>query len=274
MCELFAMSARVPSSLNYSLNEFAKHGGLTHKNKSGWGIAYFEGEDVFLVKEPLPASDSGLARYISEEGRKSDCVIAHVRLATIGEPQLKNTHPFRRALAGRMHVFAHNGTLKGIHDDHDATALYHQPIGDTDSEMAFCILMDRMRELWMKASPEMPAVDARMQLFAAFATEMKQRGSANFLYSDGELLFAHAHRRIYEEEGGFSEARAPGMSIRNCQICQHSPEYAPEGLHVEVEDQNTILLASVPLDDSGWEPLPEGVVLAIRHGVEVGRVHG
>ena len=51
MCELFAMSSKRPTHLNYSLNEFAKHGGEKYKNKSGWGIAFFEEKDVFLVKE-------------------------------------------------------------------------------------------------------------------------------------------------------------------------------------------------------------------------------
>ena len=137
MCELFAMSSRQASTLNYSLNEFSKHGGLTHSNKSGWGIAYFEGTDAFLVKEALPASNSPLAKYISGEARASNCVIAHVQLATIGTPSLKNTHPFRRTLGGHTHIFAHNGTLKGIHGDYHRQSLVNTPLGDTDSEMGF-----------------------------------------------------------------------------------------------------------------------------------------
>ncbi len=272
MCELFAMSSRMPSTLNYSLTEFSKHGGLTHKNKSGWGIAYFEDNDVFLVKEALPASDSPLAKYVAGEGRESNCVIAHVRLATIGTPTLKNTHPFRRALGGHMHVFAHNGTLKNIHDDMDRHSLQHEPLGDTDSELGFCVLMDRMQPLWAQYKGGLPSVEDRLSVFTEFASEMSQRGSANFLYSDGDTLFAHAHRRIYEENGGFSEPRAPGLSIRNCVSCQQGPEYACDGLNLQLKHQSTTLLASVPLDDSGWEPLPEGVTIAIQNGDEVARM--
>ncbi len=42
MCELFAMPCSKPSAVNYSLGEFALHGGETYKNNSGWGIAYFQ----------------------------------------------------------------------------------------------------------------------------------------------------------------------------------------------------------------------------------------
>jgi len=271
MCELFAMSSRVPSTLSYSLNEFAKHGGLTYHNKSGWGIAYLDDREVFLVKEAEPASDSPLIKFIAEQERESHCVIAHVRLATVGTPALRNTHPFRRALGRRVHVFAHNGTLEGLHDDHGQRALHYEPVGDTDSELAFCLLLEDMRPLWSGTNGAPPAVTDRMSVFAAFAGAMSERGSANFLYSDGDVLFVHAHRRIYEENGGFSEPRAPGLSIRNCTACQQGPEYACEGLKLRLGHQHTTLLASVPLDADGWEPLPERTALAIRSGAEIAR---
>ena len=272
MCELLAMSARSPSGLSYSLNEFAKHGGLTRRNRSGWGIAYFDDREAFLVKEAQPASDSPLVKFIAEHERKSHCVIAHVRLATVGTPALRNTHPFRRALGRRVHVFAHNGTLKGLHDDYGQRALHYEPVGDTDSELAFCVLLEHMRPLWSGKDDTPPTMTDRLAVFAEFAGDMRKRGSANFLYSDGEVLFAHAHKRIYEENGSFSEPRAPGLSIRNCAACQQGPEYACEGLKVHLGDQRTILLASVPLDAQGWEPLPEGTALAICSGAEAARM--
>jgi glutamine amidotransferase len=272
MCELFAMSSKKPAHLNYSLPAFSKHGGHSHDNKSGWGIAYFEDKDVFLVKEPLPAADSPLAKYISEAGRKSDCVIAHVRYATLGTPLLINTHPFRRALGGHMHAFAHNGMLKGLHKDFAEQARALSPIGETDSELAFCLLLERLRPLWQAAGDAPPPVADRLDVFAKFSSEMRKRGSANFLYSDGDTLFVHADKRMYEENGGYSEPRAPGLCIKNCMVCTPTNDYACDGLNVENVDQTTTLIASVPLDQDGWDQLPEGVALAITSGVEVGRV--
>lgn len=272
MCELLAMSSRTPSTLNYSLHEFAKHGGLEYSNKSGWGIAFFDGPDAFMVKEALPASNSPLAEYIADDIRESDCVIAHVRLASVGMPTLKNTHPFRRALGRRTHVFAHNGTLENIHSDYTAQPPDREPIGDTDSELAFCVLMDRMKPLWTSISGPTPAVKDRLDVFSSFCSEMRQRGSANFLYSDGDVLFIHSDKRKYEEDGGFSAPRAPGLSILNCNTGGQETDFSCKGLSLKLKHPHTILVASVPLDDSGWEPLPEGVALAICAGAEVGRV--
>ena len=271
MCELFAMSSRKRSSINYSLDEFAKHGGLTYRNRSGWGIAYFHDREAFLVKEAEPAHDSPWVKFIAEQQLESRFVIAHVRLATVGEPMLQNTHPFRRALGGRVHVFAHNGTLGGLHDEFGGTHLMEEPVGDTDSELAFCLLMERMTEIWHNKE-QAPEDNVRLDVFAGFASDMRKRGSSNFLYSDGDALFVHADKRVYEEGDGFSEPRPPGLSMRNCVACQTGPEFVCEGLTVGMADQRTMLFASVPLDEVGWEPLPEGTAIVVRDGEEIARI--
>ncbi len=38
------------------------------------------------------------------------------------------------------------------------------------------------------------------------------------------------------------------------------------GLKVELPDNQNVLLASVPLDDKGWEALQDGTVLALKDG--------
>ena len=271
MCELFAMSSRKRSSVTYSLDEFARHGGLTYRNRSGWGIAYFHDREAFIVKEPEPAHDSPWVRFIAEQELESRFVIAHVRLATVGEPKLHNTHPFRRALGGQVHVFAHNGTLHGLHDAHGDAHLFEEPVGDTDSELAFCLLMERMVEIWHNKETA-PDIDARLDVFAGFASDMRGYGSSNFLYSDGDALYVHADKRVYEEGEGYSEPRAPGLSMRNCVACQSGPEFVCEGLKVGMEDQRTTLFASVPLDETGWEPLPEGTAIVVLDGEELARV--
>lgn len=271
MCELFAMSCSKPADVTYSLNEFALHGGSKYKNNSGWGIAYFQDKDALIIKEAQPASDSAWVNFIANEGVSSDCVIAHVRLATVGEPLLQNTHPFRMTLGRRMHAFAHNGTLHGLHDDSAISDLSHMPIGETDSELAFSLLLERMKVLWGDGS-NMPAPSERLKVFAEFASDMAKYGSSNFLYSDGDTLFVHAHRRIFEEEGGFSDPRAPGLSIRNCVACQQGPEWGVDGCNIKMGKQKSILFASVPLDEEGWEPLPEQTAIAVSKGEEIGRI--
>ena len=262
MCELFGLSSAKPLHVRYSLHAFAEHGGLIHPNKSGWGIAYHEGKDALLIKEPLPASDSPLAAFIADQPLTSTCVIAHVRYATAGEPSFANTHPFIRELGGQMHLFAHNGGLANIWDRLKLAASTFTPVGETDSEHAFCVLLDRLAPLW-RNSKEPPPLADRFAVIAETAADLAKLGSANFLYSDGDTLFAHAHRRCWDEGGGrFSEPRPPGLSYAS------RNELDVKGVHATPaeDDGDVVFVASVPLTESGWTPLPESTVLALCGG--------
>ena len=76
-----------------------------------------------------------------------------------------------------MHLFAHNGMLPGIERDDRFRARWARPVGDTDSEYAFCALIDRMRPLWERGVPDL---QARWAEIVRFATELRTLGPANF----------------------------------------------------------------------------------------------
>ncbi len=263
MCELFALSSSAPTNVHFSLDEFSRHGGCTGPHKDGWGIAYYSQGDVKLVREPLPASDSACVRYIQDRPFTSQLVISHIRRATQGAPTLSNCQPFARELGGRMHVFAHNGDLKQ-HQLHCLQLGTHRPVGDTDSEYVFCVLLERLTELWL-SSRDTPSLEERRLIVAALAREIRAFGPANFLYADGDALFAHAHKRMRQPEGSW----LPGLHV----ICRHCsgehPSLDTEGLSLAASggEQHVTLLASVPLTtEKGWRALREGELIAIRDG--------
>ena len=265
MCELLGASASVPVEVTYSLHAFAEHGGLIHPNKSGWGIAFQEGKDALLIKEPEPASDSPFVRFIETQPLTSTCVLAHVRCATAGAPSFANTHPFVRELGGHMHLFAHNGGFKDIWKKLPLKTRTFRPIGETDSEYAFCVLLERMAPLWLLTNGP-PPLSERHKVVARTAAELRELGAANFLYSDGDALFAHSDERHWDEGGGrFSALRPPGLSMTTGQ------ELLARGLKVEVphRDARVLFVASVPLTNKGWTPIAEGTVLALRRGTEI-----
>ncbi len=267
MCELFAMSSNRSTSLTYSLEEFSRNGSRIRSNRDGWGIALARDRDVMLVKEPRPASDNIWVRFIAENAIETDVAIAHVRYATRGEHTMQNTHPFHRVLGKRVHVFAHNGTLAGIHAEIDETELAFRPIGETDSELAFCVLLTRLAPLYK--AEDLPSAESRTETFRSFCADMKNFGPSNILYYDGDVLFGHGDRRIYEEQDHLTEPRPPGLQIKKCWACAGQREIHGKGLDLELGDQQTVLIASVPLDANGWEPLEEGTVVALKSGAIV-----
>ena len=194
------MSTRHAAHLTFSLETLASHSGPTSGTRDGWGAAYYQGNDVAQFRELIPASNSPLVRFLEQQGPSTTLAISHIRRATLGAVAFSNTQPFVRELAGRMHVFAHNGHLPGIERSQGLAFDRYHPVGDTDSEHAFCALLDRMHGLWARTTTP-PSIQARLGVVAAFAADLRQLGPANFLYADAEVLFTHGHRRIHRATG-------------------------------------------------------------------------
>ena len=108
-----------------------------------------------------------------------------------------------------------------------------------------------------------PALDARLSIVSEFAAEMRSLGPANFLYSDGDALFAHGHRR---KQAATSHVEPPGLVYlqRACPQAERTAEIS--GLSIHSPDQSVALVASVPLNDEPWTALEEGEVIAFRDG--------
>lgn len=262
MCELLAMSSAQPARLTFSLEALAARGGTAGTMGDGWGVAFYQGFDVALFREPLAAGDSALVRYLETQGPSTNLAISHIRHATQGSVQLSNTQPFVRELGGRTHVFAHNGQLPGIENNTVFELGGHLPVGQTDSEHAFCALLARLRPLWDTVKP--PSLEARLLLLTTFAADLRALGPANFFYADGDALFAHGNRRLQRASG---RIEPPGLWVlqRHCPP-MNAPTRHDDGLSVDLADQTLVLIASVPLTDEAWRPLAEGELLAVRAG--------
>ncbi len=263
MCELLGMSAHQPASITLSLNEFARHGGETGPHADGWGVAYYQGPDANLIRESTAAADSVLMSTLRGYKVASETVIAHIRRASFGPVELKNTHPFRREIAGYVHTFAHNGDLPGIVDkfDIDRTG-FAVPIGNTDSEYAFCVLMQRLSEVWRKQG-EVPELKKRIEIISEFASEMGRFGPANFLYSDGDALFVHGHVRTQDD----NSICAPGLHYISvsCDYGVGRSDLASVTLESD-QVQRVTLISTKPLNDGNWLPMSEGQLLVLKGG--------
>jgi predicted glutamine amidotransferase len=261
MCELFAMSALVSSDVVLSMNEFSLHGGATGPHRDGWGIAYYEDGDVRLIKEATPAFDSEGLRHLQAQPFRSAMTICHIRKATQGTISTRNNQPFIRELGGHWHTFAHNGNLKNIEKSTELQSTCFRAVGETDSELAFCAMLERLQEVWRMV--ERPSVSMRVNIVEDFANELRKLGPANFLYSDGDVLFAHSHQR-HQQDG---TVRAPGLWSLT-RHCTEGGVFDTSGLTISAQniEQDVVLVASVPLSGEGWCPIPEGRVLAIRSG--------
>jgi len=190
MCQLLAMNCNVPTDIVFSFTGFAHRGGRTDTHHDGWGIAFFEGAGVRHFVDHQAAVASPIAELIKRYPIKSLNVVAHIRKATQGQVALENCHPFVRELWGRYWVFAHNGDLKDFDPTLDGP---YRAVGNTDSERAFCFLLQQLRERFGDTPPALPALRAAIgDLVAVIA----RHGTFNMMLSDGTALFAHCSTKL------------------------------------------------------------------------------
>ena len=144
---------------------------------------------VRLFVDAQSARQSPVAEIVRSYPIKSDNIVAHIRKATQGRVALENTHPFQRELWGRYWVFAHNGDLKDYAPRLHAS--FH-PVGGTDSERAFCWLMQELA----KAHAAMPSVAELSVTLRELLPQIARHGTFNCMLSNGEALWAHCATRL------------------------------------------------------------------------------
>lgn len=254
MCQLLGMNCNVPTDICFSFEGFSARGGRTDVHADGWGIAFFEGRGCRVFLDSHPATTSPVAELVRRFPIKSMHVIAHIRKATQGAVAIENTHPFVRELWGRYFAFAHNGNLEG---GVPATGEVYRPVGRTDSEAAFCRILEALRAASPAGPPPLPAMHATL---AAVTESLRRLGPFNYLLSDGEHLFAHCATRLHYivREAPFAAAHLVDRDV--------SVDFA----ELTTPSDRVAVIATTPLtDNERWTPIEPGRLVVFQDGAPV-----
>ena len=251
MCQLLGMNANTPTDVCFSFTGLATR---AEEHKDGFGIAFFEDRGLRLFVDPHSARASPVAELVKGYPIRSDNVIAHIRKATQGRVALENTHPFVRELWGRYWVCAHNGDLKGF-----APRLHgaFHPVGDTDSELAFCWLMQELA----KAHAAVPTVAELSATLRELLPQPNRHGTFNLLLSNGQALWAHASTHLH-------------WIVRQHPFC--SATLADEDLSVDFAaltspSDRVAVVATEPLTaDESWTAMDAGELRVFVDGAPLG----
>ncbi|MCP9268271.1 class II glutamine amidotransferase [Xenorhabdus sp. XENO-1] len=191
MCELLGMSANVPTDIVFSLSGLIQRGGYTGPHKDGWGITFYEGLGYRTFKDHQSSYHSPVARFVQSYPIKSEVIVAHIRQANRGNVSLVNTHPFTRELWGKYWTYAHNGQLQGYRNLKTGN---YRPVGETDSEWAFCWILQQLSIKYPKRPSNWPAV---FRFIASLAGELRKKGVFNMLLSDGQFVMAYCSTQLH-----------------------------------------------------------------------------
>ncbi|MBK8119846.1 MAG: class II glutamine amidotransferase [Sulfuritalea sp.] len=254
MCQLLGMNCNTPTDICFSFEGFRTRGGLTDVHRDGWGIAFFEGPGCRVFLDVEPSAQSAVAELVHNYPIHSKNVIAHIRKATQGRIALENTHPFQRELWGRYWIFSHNGDLKEFAPQLDGS---FTPVGDTDSERAFCLILQELRSRFPEG---MPRRDPLFAALAELAGRIGRHGEFNFLLSSGDCLIAHCGSKLC-----YVVRQAP-FAVAHLKDQDVSVDFN----EVTNPEDRVAVIATLPLtDNEEWINLAPGTLTLFHDGVPV-----
>ena len=255
MCELLGMSANVPTDIRFSFTGLIKRGGATGPHKDGWGITFYEGKGLRTFKDSMPGYCSPVAEMLKQYSIKSNTVISHIRQANSGGVSLENTHPFVRELWGKNWTYAHNGQLKGFDD---LALSYAHPVGETDSEHAFCWIISQLHDYYGNDEPsDLVEVAERI---ASYGDVLREMGVFNMLMTDGEYMVCYCTTNLF-----WITRKAPFARV----------ELVDETYFVNFASETTptdvvTIIATQPLTkNESWQKMETGEFALFRFGQRV-----
>ena len=252
MCELLGMSANTPTDIVFSFTGLIQRSGPAGPHSDGWGISFYDGKGIRDFRDPNPGHTSRIAQLVQSYPIKSELVISHIRQANAGRICLENTHPFTRELWGRYWTFAHNGQLKGIKSR--PLSFYH-PVGSTDSEHAFCWILDQVRSRYPKPPGRMQTV---WRYIRELCDELRPMGVFNMLLGDGRDLGCYCTTKLswITRKAPFTKASLADADV----IVDFHQE--------TTADDIVTVIATMPLtDNEQWQTMQSGEMQVFRRGV-------
>lgn len=263
MCQLLGMNCNTPTDIGFSFTGFRKRGGETDHHEDGFGIAFFEKNDcgvgLRLFHDDKPSYSSAVADLINHYPIKAMNVIAHIRKATTGGHCLASIHPFAREVWGEQWVFAHNGQLSpqfmasGRRLIKNGNGTHYTPVGTTDSELAFCYLLNRLKTSFKTR----PSDETLFAFLTAQCRYLSANGLFNCLISNGDWQLAYAGSLLFylTRKAPFGQANLADEEV--------SVNFGEMAGH---KDKVTILVTIPLTDNEKWQQLAVDECLIFKEG--------
>ncbi len=230
----------------------------SRREPDGTGLGTYDAQGRPVVSKAPQAAyeDPEFAR--EAKSVRSPTFVAHVRYASTGGLDIRNTHPFQQD--GRL--FAHNGVIEDLgrleHELGDAMSLVH---GDTDSERLFALITrnaQRSGDLGEAIGGAARWVAENLPVFAINLVLITATDLWALRYPDTHDLFV-----LERAAGGPSGTRHLEHSSPRASIRVRSGDLA---------HRPAVVVATERMDeDSGWRAIAPGELLHVDGDLRVSR---
>lgn len=244
-------------SINLSL--LKKEGG---SHSYGWGFGWYPGDhsSAMVTKDPGALGKHVLLDAITDWANfRSTVFFCKVRGASKGYNHTQS-QPFSRSFAGRDWLFMHNGDLDKIELEklHGTKTRSLEPLGNTDSELAFCSLLSLIQ-----GSDTRKVADIGPGVLHPWFQRFDALGSSDMCLSDGDSIVC------------FHGSQSPKqMCYARIQPPDNQGTYVSEAAEISLSDprdayRTALIVSSSPFASGQWTQMQPGQMVVIRRGTVV-----
>jgi predicted glutamine amidotransferase len=259
MCRLFGLSA-APDRVRATFWLLEAPDSLAQQSRrepDGTGLGTFAEDGSPLVeKQPLAAyADQRFAQEAKD--RESTTFIAHIRYASTGGLDTRNTHPFSQ----RGRLFAHNGVIQNLPELEAELGDYRGLVtGDTDSERFFALITKHV-------DGHDGDIGAGITAAARWVADTLPLYALNLVLTTPTELWALRYPDTHEL---YVLDRERGGTHGDQHLDHASPTGRIRARSGELSDQSAVVVASERMDeDPGWRLLAPGELVHVDPDLHV-----
>ena len=228
----------------------------------GWGLTWYPGDTkaAIVAKDPTARDTKSLHGAMHDwDSFRSTVFMCKVRGAASGYTHLE-TQPFSRSFAGQDWVFIHNGDLDktAMTRLHFNKSIFLEPLGRTDSELAFCFLLGKVQDYGART-----LADIDHQVLLSWFLQLDDMGSADMVISDGITVAA-----FY------------GTQSESCLYhARLKPPHSEDGYHSDSASfalnnprdtfRTALVFSSAPFKQGEWKAMQKGQLIIARRGAMI-----
>ncbi len=231
----------------------------------GWYVPEVNYEPVTFVSVNPAWSNRNLRNLAPKI--KTDCMIAHVRAASVGEVSESNCHPFQY----KNILMAHNGGVENFsrikRDIRTPLSdeMYNWIKGQTDSEHIFAYLLNDLFSHHKTVSPE-AVVDAFENTFRKVKELMKKHdiqdaAYLNMVFTNGLFLVGTRY---------CSDPKEEPLTLYHSEGSRYVVDDGVTRLEAPEDDDQAVLVVSEKLtDDANWTMIPANHFVIVEQSLNV-----
>lgn len=228
----------------------------------GWGFGWYphDHQGAIVAKDPVARNTQVLVDALTDWGNfRSTVFFCKIKGAAAGYSH-HETQPFSRSFAGKDWLFIHNGDLdkaelEKLHEDKSS---FLEPLGKTDSELAFCYLLGLIQATGARSLAEVPP-----ETLLSWFQQLDTLGEADMLLTDGTTNLV------------FQGTKSP-HTMHYSRILPTEDKLAldSEAAQVKMSDprdnfRTAFIVTSSPFSSGNWTQMHPGELMIVRNGAKV-----